>query len=106
MEEVFNHESLAGLLPSMPRQSAQEQLQHWEEMKKKRQIKLSLKQNLGRKIKKHQIDRLAELGLSYSKLCTLQEGCADNEKFQDELRKRGVNIKHRETLTLALQEIK
>ena len=106
MEELFSHRSLAGLLSSMPSRTAEEQLQKWAEQKQKRAIKAELNNNLlGLDIKKHQIDRLAELDLFYPKLCKIRTKFTNDEEFQKELRQRGVHSKKlREKLARILQE--
>jgi hypothetical protein len=107
MEELFSHRSLAGLLSSMPSQTAEEQLQKWAELKRKRAIKAELNDRLGHKkeIKKHQIDRLAELDLSYPRLCDIRTKFTDDEEFQKELLKRKVKSKKlRDTLTDTLSK--
>ena len=103
MEEIFSHKYLAGLLPSVPKQPAEEQLQKWNEQKKKRAIKVNLKEHLGHRIKDHQVNRLADLGLCYSELCDIRTRCTDDQEFQEELRKRKVDSKDlRRFLTTAI----
>ena len=103
MEEIFSHKSLVGLLPSVPKRSAEEQLQKWNEQKKKRAIIVNLKERLGDGIKDHQVNRLADLGLCYSELCDIRTRCADGQEFQEELHKRKVISKDlRRFLTTAI----
>ena len=78
----------------MPSRTAEEQLQKWAEQKQKRAIKAELKNGLGKEIKKHQIDRLAQLELSYPRLCDIRTKCTnDEELLLEKLRQCGVNSK-------------
>ena len=105
LEELLMSTPLLGLLASLPKRSATQQLQLWRLQKNQRIRTTTLLHSLGNRITAAQAKRLDAyaLQLSYTALCTIRENTAGDTEFQRILLERGVRSKPlREKLTAVL----
>ena len=103
LEELLMSTQLLGLVASLPKRSATQQLQLGRLQKHQRTRTTTLLHSLGNRITAAQAKRLDALQLSYTALCTVRENTAGDTEFQRILLECGVRSKLlREKLTAVL----
>lgn len=91
MVEIFQQTDLAGLISSLPTRTTQRQLKLWHLQKGQHIRTTRLIQSLGKGVTAAQAKRLDTLGLHYDVLCRMRGYSADDEDFQNRLKKQGVH---------------
>lgn len=103
MEELFTATVIVDLLSTLPKRSANVQIQCWNTQKEQRGRTRALLYSLGQQITAAQVKRLDTLRLSYEVLYNLRLSCS-TEDFLTTLSQRGVHSKKlREKLCSVLE---